>query len=83
MANTHQRPGHVICKLAQEKKADSITVGQRGLGTVSRALVGSTSDYILHHSDVPVMVVPADQNKWSTHGEFFRKTNPKQLHFSN
>ena len=63
MANTHQRPGHVICKLAQEKKADSITVGQRGLGTVSRALVGSTSDYILHHSDVPVMVVPADQNK--------------------
>ena len=58
VTDTHQRPGHVICELAAQKKADSITVGQRGLGTLSRTLVGSTSDYILHHSNVPVMVVP-------------------------
>ena len=52
------RAGHMICELAKEKNAASITMGQRGLGTISRALLGSTSDYVLHHSHVPVIVVP-------------------------
>jgi len=51
-------PGHVICDLAKEKNADAIIMGQRGHGTVSRTLLGSTSDYVLHHSTVPVLVVP-------------------------
>ena len=52
------KPAHIICELAKEKNAASITMGQRGLGTISRALLGSTSDYVLHHSHIPVMVVP-------------------------
>ena len=54
----------MICELAKEKNAASITMGQRGLGTISRALLGSTSDYVLHHSHVPVMVVPAKKKHW-------------------
>lgn len=60
--NPHYSPGHVICDLAKKEKADAVIVGQRGLGTVSRAMLGSTSDYILHHSSVPVLVVPAATN---------------------
>ena len=59
MLEGEHKPAHVICGLAKEKNAASITMGQRGLGTISRALLGSTSDYVLHHSHVPVMVVPA------------------------
>jgi len=62
-ANPKNSTGHVICELAQENKADLIVVGQRGLGTVSRTLLGSTSDFILHHSKIPVMVVPPDSSK--------------------
>ena len=58
MLEGEHKPAHMICKLAEEKNAASITMGQRGLGTISRALLGSTSDYVLHHSHVPVMVVP-------------------------
>jgi len=51
-------PGHTICELAKKENADAIVMGQRGLGTVSRALLGSTSDYVLHHSTIPVLIVP-------------------------
>ena len=52
------KPGQGICKLAKDEDAAAIIVGQRGLGTISRALIGSTSDYVLHHANVPVIVVP-------------------------
>ena len=52
------KPGHMICELAKEKNVDSIVMGQRGLGTISRMLLGSTSDYVLHHAHVPVIVIP-------------------------
>ena len=32
MADAHAQAGHVICKLADEKKADAIIMGQRRLG---------------------------------------------------
>jgi len=63
MADAHHSPGHVICDLAKEKKADTIIMGQRGLGAISRTLLGSTSDYVLHHAHVPVMVVPSHPKK--------------------
>jgi len=54
----HHSPGHLICEAAEKENATSIIMGQRGLGTISRMLLGSTSDYVLHHSSIPVMVVP-------------------------
>ena len=51
-------PGQVICKTADKEKADHIVMGCRGLGTVRRTLLGSVSDYCVHHSCIPVSVVP-------------------------
>ena len=62
-ADAHQKPGYVICKLAEDLKAELIVLGQRGLGTLSRTLYGSTSDYVLHHAQVPVMIVPMPDKK--------------------
>ena len=60
VTDPHDKPGHMICELAKEKNVDAIVMGQRGLGTISRMLVGSTSDYVLHHAHVSVIVIPKD-----------------------
>lgn len=57
-SDSHHSPGQVICDLAKENNASAIILGQRGLSKFSRALLGSTSDYVLHHSDITVIVVP-------------------------
>lgn len=49
-------PGEGICKMAKEVEADLIITGTRGMGTIRRTLLGSVSDYILHHAHVPVIV---------------------------
>ncbi|PFX26770.1 uncharacterized protein LOC111328504 [Stylophora pistillata] len=60
-------PGEAVCRVIKERKVDHVVVGSRGLGTVSRALVGSVSDYCLHHSSVPVSVVPPP-DRFEHHG---------------
>lgn len=52
------KPGEVILEYAKTKNADMIVMGNRGLNAVRRTFVGSVSDYVLHHSHVPVMIVP-------------------------
>lgn len=49
-------PGHAICEGAEEEDADVIVVGCRGLGAVRRTFLGSVSDYVLHHSHIPVVI---------------------------
>ena len=55
--------GNVICSEAQEAKADLIVTGSRGLGTTRRTILGSVSDYIVHHTCCPVCVVPPAEKK--------------------
>ena len=50
--------GYKICESVKKNLGTIVILGQRGLGTVSRFLLGSTSDYVLHHCNVPVVVVP-------------------------
>lgn len=50
--------GETICRVAKESGASCIVMGQRGMGTIKRAVFGSTSDYVLHHARVTVLVVP-------------------------
>jgi nucleotide-binding universal stress UspA family protein len=38
--------------------ADVLACGTRGRGAFTRALLGSTSSRLLHHTDVPLLVVP-------------------------
>ncbi|XP_059153761.1 uncharacterized protein LOC131939467 [Physella acuta] len=49
-------PGHGICKFAERVNATFIVTGTRGLGKFRRTMLGSVSDYILHHSHVPVLI---------------------------
>ncbi|XP_041350556.1 universal stress protein Sll1388-like [Gigantopelta aegis] len=49
-------PGEVIVRVAEEEDADLIVTGSRGLGIVRRTFLGSVSDYVLHHSHVPVII---------------------------
>ena len=50
--------GHTICKIGQDHATSIIVMGQRGLGTVRRTFLGCVSDYVLHHSNIPTIVVP-------------------------
>jgi nucleotide-binding universal stress UspA family protein len=43
---------------AKKHAVDTILVGSHGKGAVTRLLVGSTSEGLLKHSPVPVIVVP-------------------------
>ena len=49
-------PGHSIVDAAAAEGADLIVVGTRGLDRAGRFLLGSVSDYVVYHSDCPVLV---------------------------
>ncbi|XP_033747369.1 universal stress protein PHOS34-like [Pecten maximus] len=51
-----EKPGAGIIQAAEECQAKMIVTGCRGLGKLRRTLMGSVSDYIVHHSTVPTMV---------------------------
>ena len=53
-------PGPRIIEIAEQKHPALIVMGTRGMGTVRRTLLGSVSDYTIHHSKVAVCVVPAE-----------------------
>lgn len=48
----------VLLETAREKKAAAIVVGSHGEGAMSAAFLGSTALKLLHHSDIPILVVP-------------------------
>lgn len=62
------KPGEVICRVAEEEGAEMIVMGTRGLGRFHRTLVGSVSDYVVHHAPCPVLIyrTPGEEpvNKW-------------------
>lgn len=50
------QPGQTLCDVAKEENVDMVVVGTRGRGKIRRTLLGSVSDYVLHHSQVPVAI---------------------------
>lgn len=54
--------GSEICTLAKEWKADLIITGRRGLKGLGEALLGSVSNYIVHHAPCAVLVIQHDKN---------------------
>ncbi|XP_012942557.1 universal stress protein in QAH/OAS sulfhydrylase 3'region [Aplysia californica] len=50
------KPGEKIVSIAHEERATLIITGTRGLGKFRRTILGSVSDYIVHHAVVPVLV---------------------------
>ncbi|XP_078487684.1 universal stress protein YxiE-like [Ciona intestinalis] len=51
-------PGETIVKIANEEACDVIVMGTRGLGAVRRTILGSVSDYVIHHARIPVIICP-------------------------
>ena len=56
--NVDNKAGDAIVKITLDNKASMIIIGNRGIGTIRRTILGSTSDYILSHANVPVIIVP-------------------------
>ena len=50
-------PGENICEYAETNDIDMIVVGSRGLGNIKKVFLGSVSNYVVNHSNVPVLVV--------------------------
>jgi nucleotide-binding universal stress UspA family protein len=60
VAETHLRsgdPDKEILRAAEALGVGLIVIGSRGLGAVSRALMGSVSDSVVRHAHCPVLVV--------------------------
>ena len=60
VAETHLRsgdPDKEILRTAEALGVGLIVIGSRGLGAVSRALMGSVSDSVVRHAHCPVFVV--------------------------
>ena len=54
----------MILDVADGNDAAAIVVGSRGLGSVSRMLMGSVSTAVVHHADRPTLVIhrPSDNH---------------------
>lgn len=48
--------GESIIETSRAEHADLIIVGTRGMSKVRRTFLGSVSDYLVHHANVPVLV---------------------------
>lgn len=51
-----EKPSHGIIEIADKEKARFIVTGSRGMGVIRRTILGSVSDFILHHAHCPVFV---------------------------
>jgi nucleotide-binding universal stress UspA family protein len=48
--------GHEICRLAESLPASVVVLGTHGRSGIKRAIMGSTSDYVVRHCVCPVLV---------------------------
>ena len=57
------KPGEAIIEAANAEDVDLIVVGGRGHSVLRRTILGSVSDYVIHHSHKPVIVCKMDAVK--------------------
>jgi nucleotide-binding universal stress UspA family protein len=50
-------PGLQICAIAQDWSADLIMIGRRGRTGLAEMILGSVSNYVVHHAPCSVMVI--------------------------
>ena len=50
-------PGETIVSYAQENECTLIAIATHGHGGFRRFALGSTADYVVHHSSIPVLTV--------------------------
>jgi len=49
--------GKTIVSFAHKNNFDLIVIGSRGMGTLGKLFLGSTSNYVVNSSKIPVMIV--------------------------
>jgi len=54
-------PASAILNVANQEDADLILICTHGMGATKRFLMGSVTDRVVHHADIPVMIVRQDQ----------------------
>jgi nucleotide-binding universal stress UspA family protein len=52
----------LVCQI-KSGKYDLVVMGSRGRGALSASLLGSVSHYALNHSDVPVLIIRAEEDE--------------------
>lgn len=52
------RPARVILTYIDENDVDLVVIGTRGRGGLPNRLLGSVTNYLITHADVPIHVVP-------------------------
>ncbi len=50
-------PGSAIASIVEDEKVDMVIMGNSGKGAVSSFVMGSVSQYVIHHVKCPVLVV--------------------------
>lgn len=56
-------PGEAIVHVAEKESCDIIITGSRGIGMIRRTILGSVSDYVLHHAHCPVLICKHEDYK--------------------
>jgi nucleotide-binding universal stress UspA family protein len=57
---THEPIVKALMKQIKEGRHDLVVMGSRGFGPVRGTLLGSVSQHVLSHSDLPVLIMHAD-----------------------
>eukprot|EP00918_Siedleckia_nematoides_P074194 GHVU01162127.1.p1 GENE.GHVU01162127.1~~GHVU01162127.1.p1 ORF type:complete len:181 (+),score=23.12 GHVU01162127.1:57-599(+) len=59
-ANYHNKAGQYIVDESEQHRAATIVMATRGHGVIRRTILGSVSQFVIHHSQVPVTLVPRE-----------------------
>lgn len=53
--------GKAIVDTAKELKAEIIVMGTHSRRGLEKILMGSVAEYVLHHTSIPVLIIPTDK----------------------
>ena len=59
-------PGQGLCQAAQRWNADLIILGRRGRKGLTEVILGSVSNYVMHHASCAVLVIQTGQGALET-----------------
>ncbi|MBF2089971.1 MAG: universal stress protein [Synechococcales cyanobacterium K44_A2020_017] len=55
-------PGRIICSMAEENGVDLVIMGRRGLSAIREMLMGSVSNYVLHHAPCSTLTIQVPED---------------------